>query len=417
MWYKYAMKRFPLLIAFFLIFNVYIFSKSESIEKLKKRVEDIGKLKFKTDIHVKYFNKPQMINYVEKMFNEQYPDELAKKENLFVYLMGFSDKEVELKKQRKSIFLNNVIGLYNEKTKELYVLDAYRNIDKVNSLIIVHELRHSIQDQYFNLLKILGDYSDFDDRKLAALSAVEGDATFLMMKYAQKYTPFPLNPDSYESSFIKEPLISFLPISNLSAIPYVPDIVKSQMIMPYFRGLKFINYIFKKKKWEKVNEVLNSPPESTEQILHPKKYLKGEIPIKVKIDYEPDVYKLYHYGVIGEYYLNILLKEDNKYVDYALGWGGDRFKVYKNLLHYFLLWESVWDKEKFCTSFYIYFKKFIEKKFNVNFKNGCIKGKLFIAGNSNSGYFFIRRYRNKIFYVRSNDRDQINRFIDGGFYD
>lgn len=411
------MKRFSFLIVFFLIFNVYIFSKSESINELKKKVEDIGKLKFKTDINVKYFNKPQMINYVEKMFNKQYPDELAKKENFFVYLMGFSNEKVELKKERKRILLNNIVGLYNERTKELYILDEYRNIDSVNSLIIVHELRHSIQDQYFNLSKILGKYSDFDDRKLAVLSAVEGDATFLMMKYAEKYTPFPLNPDSYKSSFIKEPLMSFLPISNLSSVSYVPDIVKFQMVMPYFRGMRFINYIYKNSQWENVNEILSSPPESTEQILHPKKYLKGEQPIKVKVDYEPDVYELYHSGVIGEYYLNILLKEGNKYIDYAYGWGGDRFKIYKNLSHYFLLWESVWDKEKFCSGFYKDFKEFIGKKFKVSFKNGYVKGKLFIAGNSSFGYFFIRKYKDKIFYVRTNDRNQVNRFISGGFYD
>ena len=383
----------------------------KSVLDLKRVVVRIGKLKFKKDVSIKYLNRSQLTSYIEDEIDKEYPEELSEKENLYAELMGFVEKKVDMRKFKKNIVLSNVGGMYNEKTKELYAIDEYRNIDMMNSLIIVHELRHSIQDQYFDLSGILGDFSDFDDRKLAVLSAIEGDATFVMVKFSG------LSPEVLASTYNAEALMSFSPIGNLDSLYNAPGIVKYQVIMPYVDGLKFVHTVFKKKKWKGVNRILSSPPCSSEQILHPEKYLKNEKPIEVDIGYVPDGYELYHSGVIGEFYLNVLLSPPQRYFDMAAGWGGDWFEIYKNPRFFFFLWESVWDKDKYCTSFFSVFRGFLEKKFKVKFRAGSVKGNHFMGGDSDHGYFFIRMIKNKIFYVRSNDRDQINKFINGGYYD
>jgi hypothetical protein len=407
---------FLFLILPLLVCHSFLISQQPTIEDLKKRVEEIGKLKFKTDIPVKYFSKVRMQKYISTRVEEEYPNERAAKDALFIQLMGFSNKELDLKKIRKKIFINNAGGLYNEKTKELFALNDYRTVNMMNAMIIVHELRHALQDAHFNLSEILGQYSDFDDRKLAVLSAVEGDATFVMVIFNN------FDPEVLSSTISSDPLISFSPIGNTAQLYQAPDIVRHQLTMPYIKGLRFVSAVYKKKKWKGVNKILKLPPDSTEQILHPEKYLKREQPIPVAIDYKPDGYNLYHTGVIGEYYLNILLKLKSKdnYIDYAFGWGGDSFNIYKNASFYFLVWKSVWDKETFCSHFYFDFKRFIEKRFQVDFKKGNIKGSLFIAGQSRasgSDYFLIRRIRDRVIYVRSNDRNQMNKFIYGGNYD
>lgn len=397
-------------------------ASQDSIWDLKKTTEEIGKLKFKRDIPVKYFNKSDLKKYVEELFDNEYPDELAEKEELFLELMGFVQKKVELKKERKKLFIENAGGLYNEKNGELFALEEYRNTNYINSLVIIHELRHGVQDQYVNLSKLLGACtpSDFDDRKLALLAAIEGDATLVMIQYTE------FDPGVLTSGYSTETLLSFSPAGDNVRLSNARDIVKHQLIMPYTRGLSFTNYIFKKKKWKGVNKILTSPPVSTEQVLHPAKYLKQEMPLRVDINFRPgQEYHLYHSGVIGEYYLNILLLAKNLYQDYAVGWGGDRFEIYRNTSRgpaaYFLIWESLWDSREFCANFYLVFKSFLEKRYKINFRDGKVKGNIFIAGKSSSGadygYFFIRKLNNRIFYVRSNDRNQINKFINGGYYD
>ncbi len=399
---------FPLI--FICMCQVVLLSRTASIHELKKAVVQIGRLGFKTELPVRYFNRKQLEKYILRVFDQDYPDEMAEKDPFFVYTMVFEAKKINIKKVRKRILINNISGLYNERTKELYALTEYRNVNRINSLVIIHELRHAIQDQHFNLSQILGRLSDFDDRKLAVLAAVEGGATLVMVEYGG------FNPEVM-TSYNAGALMSFSPFSNTAVLYNYPDILKHQLTMPYIAGLKFSHFILKKKKWKTVNFILKSPPVSSEQVLHPEKYLKNEKPREIEIGYKPQDYSLYHSGVIGEFYLSVLIKSEGDFVDLAAGWGGDRFEIYRKPSDYILLWESSWDRDKFAGTFMAIFKQFIEKEFLVNFKVGNVRGTPFMAGHSQYGYFFIRYFKDKLFFVRTNDREAMNNFIKRGYYD
>lgn len=335
-------KFFPQVILLFAVsfvtFGGFAFAQSNkknSIDALKEKVAALGKLAFKHDVPINYVNKVRLKKYISAFFEKEYPEQLSGKENEFIRLMGFADNDanIDVRNIRKRIFLDNTGGLYNEETDELLVLAQYRELNYINSMVVVHELRHALQDQYFNLAGILGSrsFSDFDDRKLAVLAALEGDATFLMVQYSG------LDADILASSPSSDALMSFLPTAKPSLLYREPEIIKDQLLMPYIYGLRFVSAVFKKKKWKGVNRILHLPPASTEQIIHPEKYFKREAPMEVIIQYQPRGYQLFHSGVIGEYYLKVLVKseEDYTYKDYALGWGGDTFRIYKNAGSYF----------------------------------------------------------------------------------
>jgi len=402
-----------LIVLFFVVFSFYqvLFSEQQSVEDLKKLVQHYGKLNFKEDVPVNYLDRMQLKKYINSYFENDYPDERGEKESIYFLMMGFTKLKLNIKKLRKDIILANIGGLYNEKTGELFVLKEFREIDDLNAMVILHELRHSIQDQHFPIFDKLNVYSDFDDRKLAVLSAIEGDATLVMLLSGG------FDPSIFSKSYGTDILLSFSPLKNSALLYQAPDVIKQQMIMPYFRGLGFSHTLYKRRKWKLVNTVLKAPPQSSEQILHPEKYLKKEVPIKVTIDFLPSGMKLYHSGVIGEYYLNVLLMSDGRYSDRAVGWGGDLFKIYMRGDKYFFMWESIWDKDKFCANFFYDFKRFVEKFFDINFKKGTGRSGPFIAGKSKKGYFFLKKGRVRMFYARSNDRQLINEFINGGIYD
>ncbi len=394
-------------------------NKKDDIDALKEKVAALGKLAFKQDVPINYVNKVRLTKYISAIFEREYPGQLSEQENEFIRLMGFTDNDapINARKIKKRIFLDNTGGLYNENTDELLVLDQYREVNYMNSLVLVHELRHALQDQYFNLAGMLDSRaaSDFDDRRLAVLAALEGDATFLMVQYSG------LDADILTSSPTSDALMSFLPAAKPSLLYREPEIIKNQLSMPYIHGLRFVSAVFVKKKWKGVNRILHLPPASTEQILHPEKYFNREAPVEVLIRYIPGGYRSFHSGVIGEYYLNVLLKSGEDYTDkeYARGWGGDTFHIYKNAGSYFLLWESVWDKDIDGANFFSDFKRFIEKRFDVDLKKGNVKGIDFIAGKSGAreDYFFLAKLKEKIFYARSDNRDQMNALIYGGNYD
>lgn len=387
--------------------------KNLTIQELKQRVAALGKLDYKTDIPIKYLSKKLLRKYIAARVDIEYPAELAEKEGEFIRLMGFSDQPINIKNLHKKILTANAGAQYNEKTKELIALKEYQAIDLMNSMIMVHELRHAVLDAHFDLAALLGKYSDYDDRGLALLSAVEGDAAFTALLFNG------FNPELMTSTYNSDPLLSLSPLGHTTQLSKTIDIIRHRFTMPYIDGVRFVIAVFNKKKWKGLNNILASPPDSSEQILHPRKYIKREKPIPVTVKYRPEGYELFHSGVIGEYYLNVLLMEKhaNKYMDFANGWGGDTFNIYRNSSGHFLAWKSAWDEEKFCSAFYFVFKQFIEKTFPVNFKEGNIKGSSFIAGQSGDNYFFLRKARNEIIYVRTNDRSQMNKFIYGGNYD
>src|SRR6185436_4886418 len=84
------------------------------------------------------------------------------------------------------ILEDNIVGFYDERPgkKRLYAVSEQRRLTPTNQLILSHELRHALQDQYANLHDMLPDsVGDFDDRRIAFLSVLEGDATLVMERF------------------------------------------------------------------------------------------------------------------------------------------------------------------------------------------------------------------------------------------
>jgi len=400
-----------LFITIIFLCGLFLCGQTASIDELKKMVVEIGQLNFTRDVPVRYLDRSQMKKYIEQLFDSDYSDELAGKETEFIYLMGFTDKRIVLKPLRKKIILENVGGMYNEKTKELLAIEEFRTLDMLNAPALAHELRHAIQDQHFHLAGLLGEYSDYDDRRLAVLAAIEGDATLVMIRQLG------FDPDLIGEAFSADNVLAFSAMAGTSSLADAPAIVKYQLLMPYLEGLKFSREILKKKKWQGLNQVLKQPPQSSEQILHPEKYLDREKPVAVRIGYRPVPGQLVNSGVIGEYFLNVLLANDAEIADAASGWGGDFYSIYRNGNSTMLLWEAQWDTPGDCSRFLAAFRNFLEKKFKLSFRAGENKGRPFMAGNSPAGYFFLYQYNARLFYARTNDRVQINEFISGGNYD
>ncbi|MEN8155053.1 MAG: hypothetical protein ABFR75_13635 [Acidobacteriota bacterium] len=411
------MKIFFRILIIFLFLSAGLLTGEVSLSRIKERVEKTGKLKFKENVEVNYLDRNSFNNYINSWFEKEYAGEQFEKDELFLKIMGFISDNISLKKLKKRLIINNAGGFYDEKSKVLYALKEHGLVDPVYSLIVVHELRHAIQDQHFGLSNIIGRLSDLDDRKIAALAAIEGDAMLILSLYAQKFTPFPVPPELSSSKYNSDALLTFSPIKFSYNLGNIPDVLKYQLTMPYVKGLKFVFHILKKKKWKGVNSILKYPPDSSEQILHPEKYLKREKPVKIEIRFIPENYDLYSQGAIGEFFLNVMMMKNGNYTDIAKGWGGDKFRLYKNEQNYFLMWESAWDKEEYCSDFFYNFKRYLERKFEVSFKKGNVKGNPFYAGRSDNDYVFIRKLKEKMFFTKTNDRIEINKFINGGYYD
>jgi len=135
----------------------------------------------------------------------------------------------------------------------------------------------------------------------------------------------------------------------------------------------FIHQLYRQGGWKKVNQLYSDLPQSTEQLLHPEKFLQErDDPIEVRLPPIPHLGEKWRFiwaNTLGELGLSILLREFLSIDEARLaseGWDGDQIRVYEK-------WRdgagtlsvgmTIWDSEKDAKEFFSAYVHLIEKKF------------------------------------------------------
>ncbi len=209
---------------------------------------------------------------------------------------------------------------YDTAKKELFLLgDAVPAGPALTEFVLAHELDHALEDEEFGLPS--SNVSN-DDRALAESALVEGSATSLMSEYAIEHIGAAdlLN----ESTGLED------------GADDLPPIAMAQVTFSYFGGQRFVDELKAAAGggWDLVDFAYQRRlPASTEQILHPKKYLDDERPLPVSGP--PDAgagWKQVDAGVVGEFVTREILRQDAENVGAdaaAAGWGGDRYRLFR----------------------------------------------------------------------------------------
>lgn len=210
---------------------------------------------------------------------------------------------------------------YDPKTDRLYVVsDAVAANRALVEFVLAHELDHALEDQAFGLG---GGAGLDDDAALARQALVEGSATDVMIEFAARY----LNPLE---------LLSATETID-SGTGDVPKAFIDQLTWSYLGGRRFIASLRELAgSWKLVDYALESrPPASTEQILHPRKYVLDERPSPVRIDaveLRRRGWTLADRNVFGELPTSYLLElgaDPGLAKAAAAGWDGDRYELWR----------------------------------------------------------------------------------------
>lgn len=205
-----------------------------------------------------------------------------------------------------------VVGLYVPSTKELYVRGT--NITPLVRTTVVHELTHAIDDQWFSL-----DRRNMNaDEGFAASSLAEGSATLVEERYVDTMSSADVAAAGRESDeFIAQMEQPDWPLS-------VNELSESV----YTLGHRFVSGIVDDGGMAALDSAFQSPPRSTEQLLHPERYAGADAPVQVAPPDTDGVLLLE--GVMGEWSLVELLNAELAPADArgaAEGWGGDRYAL------------------------------------------------------------------------------------------
>jgi hypothetical protein len=315
-------------------------------EELQREVAEVGGVPFRAPVPLDFMTHADLLRYVQKLVDEDYPPEEAEADRRGLVAFGLLTPDTDLRGLRRRLLEENVAGFYDERPgkKRLYAVSADRQLTPSNQLVLSHELRHALQDQYAEVHSMLPDsVGDFDDRRVAYLSLLEGDATLVMEKFLVRRVAGAAG-DTLDLSGFSLPAAPDL--------PGAPPILRDQLVQPYFVGREFAKAVWQRGGWNALRDAWSRPPRSTEQVLHPEKFFAGEEPRAVELPQGPPGARLLDEGVLGELLGRTLVGEGGESA--AAGWGGDGFRVWdlsgRTLLVYRSVWDTREDAQEFLTA-------------------------------------------------------------------
>ncbi len=310
---------------------------------LQKEVEEAGGVPFKRDVPLAFLQHSQLPGYLKELFDAEYPPEQARADERLLSAFDLLPAGTDLRALRARVLEENVVGFYDDRPdrKRLYAVSEDRTLTPMNQIVLAHELRHALQDQYADLHELVsGPAGDFDDRRLAAISLFEGDATLVMERFLR------MRLGALGSAFGGESPddagAAALGVPGLFDIPGAPPVVRDQLVQPYVAGLAFARALWNRGGAAALRDAWSHPPASTEQVLHPGLFFERRAPRTVSPRVpEPEGATLVSEGVLGELLLRTLLEDGHEAA--VAGWAGDGWRLWDVRGRTALAWRSEWD--------------------------------------------------------------------------
>ncbi len=262
-------------------------------------------------------------------------------------------------------------GVYLPWSKQIFVLGLqYASAER---FVFGHQYDHALVDQYFHIDEMsVYPYCTSNKQRCDAIRAlVEGDASLLMRQWL----------DRYASSQDKQEVTDYQPPPFLIPDQYPPSYAAMDLQFPSTYGVEFVKYLYNRGKWSLVNKAYSELPDSTEQIIHPEKYIRREAPIVVAdpslSEVLPAEWREIQRDSFGEWRTYMILgsgadpvaqQEDRIAAKAAAGWGGDTYQAFYNESDNATILAAhwVWDTQTDAKEFQLALGDYLDKRFRGN---------------------------------------------------
>jgi hypothetical protein len=228
-----------------------------------------------------------------------------------------------------------------------------RGLDPYTRIVLSHELTHAVTDQHFDLTRADKlDAGDADDQATAYSGLVEGDATLMMQLYHDQVLS-PAERAAADRAGAAE---------QSPKLDAAPPAIRESLLFPYAAGAAFVRALYERGGWAAVDHAYRDPPTSTEQLLHPEKYLGlRDVPQKVSVpDLAGALGRGWRQGARiewGEFDVRLLLEANFQVTTaerVAAGWDGGELRSFQRGKGTALVLRTVWDSPaeaaQYCTA-------------------------------------------------------------------
>ena len=385
--------------------------------RMQKEVEALRGWKFKYPVDIDLYTEEQVRAYIEEPLEREEGWPEYSRADTAMKMIRLIPQDSGLLDTARKMFINMAPpGLYNARTKELRAVKK-PGMD-LNSLsfqvIFIHELTHALDDQYFDLRKMMEIAQSSSDAEIAIGAIVEGSAMTVQQRYMNKIF---LSGKANRTQALQSMASA---MGDMQAVFKAPLYFITMFFARFTCGTAFLQFgastlnsgseslpsSINQKSEAKTGEApqrggpalkcidkamkmaATNLPSSSEQILHPEKFWRIEARDEPVIVKDKDVEELLtreglytvHKNTFGELGCAVLTFPEEKRLSpadmplppsawtnqSAIGWGGDRFFLLASGLKeenipqqpekLYGIWFTMWDTTDDCNEFIAAYK-------------------------------------------------------------
>ncbi len=310
---------------------------SQLVDSLRPSVERAAGLTFRRPPRSELRSREEVRVYLLDRLREDFSEARQEGVTAAYRLLGLLPDTLDLRKLLLDLYTEQVAGYYDPDTRTLVGVRGAEA--QVLRFTLAHELVHALQHEVLPLERIMRPGSN-SDALTAAQAVLEGHAMIVALKAIPGAAALLEDPALWRTARQQ--------IQNSRAAMEVfasaPQVLRETMIFPYLDGAEFMRW------WgsTRPGQPLPRPeelPRSTEQILHPGRSLARDAPVPV--GFADSTAAVIYEDTYGEFEVQVLatvLRGGGEVLTEApLGWGGDRFRVYRTASGPALVWYLAFD--------------------------------------------------------------------------
>jgi hypothetical protein len=389
------------------------------VATIQPKLAKLRDLPLKKPVPAAYQSTADFKAFLKREIEKELPADKARDMEASMLHIGLLEKPIDLPATLIRTMETQAAAYYDPAQKKFFVVMA-PDSESLLDTMSAHELTHALQDQNFDLAKYLPTKLD-EDQQNARRFVVEGDATFTMFMYSAGDA----SPQSRElvmglarsqveamaamdiqafAEQMKQQAAAFTAMDpdmrkSMESVGELPPAIIGPLIDSYMKGALLAMTAYEHGGWKAVDELFKNPPESTEQVLHPKEklYPKREAPKKITMPKLEG--KAIADNVLGELqWTNYMRLWKVAKPEATAGWGGDHYSVAKDKDgHLTAIFVTAWDSENDAKEFLDAYLATLPARFS-----GADATKATTAdgvARPDFGKVFVRQVKDRVFIV------------------
>ncbi len=292
------------------------------VAALIETAEETRGLGFLVAPEVVVLDSVEFASTVRRLMGARHDELRSEALTLFYRLVGMRDDGDDLAASRRELQDLPEVAWYDDASGSLLVADRQAELGPLGRSEVVHEIVHALTDQHFDAFGVRSSLlsAGADDRLDALDALIEGDATYFQVVYIQGL------PEA-EQQEIATAFLSPSPDAVAAPAWLIEDLV-----FPFDAGFDFVADLVAGGGIAAVDRAYLDPPSTTEQVLHPERYRRGEIsrlagPSAATVEGYTELPS----AGFGEWNLRLLLADTlspGMLTQTADGWGGDQYQLF-----------------------------------------------------------------------------------------